>query len=309
MQSRRTPMLAIGLGLALATALCWAVSAALYRRGEEGVPSIAANFVRVIPPFAVLSLLGLVLNVIPLVGSLSLTTIVLVVTSGLFAFVIGDNMYFVALRSIGVSRATPITALYPLFVVVIQVVVFLEAVHVLMVVAALCAVVGVGLLSSRGEKATGDAVSQSNRLLWLGVIMALGTAMCWSVSISLLAEVLKTTDLVLVAVLRLGVALLALAPIVLSRQTTRRGIAGSRRSWLLLGVGGTVGLALGYLAFGLALELADTTSATVLSSLTPLFAVIIGWRGLREKVGWRTIAGVLSCVAGILLTTVATALV
>jgi drug/metabolite transporter (DMT)-like permease len=70
-----------------------------------------------------------------------------------------------------------------------------------------------------------------------------------------------------------------------------------------------VGLALGYLTFGLALELADTTSATVLSSLTPLFALIIGWRGLRERVEWQTIGGVLGCVAGVVVTTLATALV
>ena len=309
MQGRRTQMLAIGLGLALVTALCWAISAALYRRGEEGLSSVTANFLRIIPPFLVLSVLGLVLNVIPLVSGLTLVTIVLIVTSGLFAFVIGDNMYFVALRSIGVSRATPITALYPLFVVVIQLVVFGEPVHLLMVVAALCAVAGVGLLSSRAEKPTGDSGSQSNRLLWLGVATALGTAVCWSISISLLAEVLETTDLVLVAILRLAVALVTLTPIVLSRQATRQGIVGSRRSWLLLGIGGTVGLALGYLAFGMALELADTTSATVLSSLTPLFAVIIGWRGLRERVGWRTLAGVLACIVGIILTTLATTLV
>lgn len=302
-------MLAIGLGLALVTAFCWAVSAAFYRRGEEGLSSVTANFLRIIAPFVVLSVLGLVLNVIPLAGGLPLITIVLIVTSGLFAFVIGDNMYFVALRSIGVSRATPITSLYPLFVVVIQVVAFGEPVHLLIVFAALCAVAGVGLLSSHSEKATGDSVAQSNRLMWVGVLTALGTAMCWSISISLLAKVLETTDLVIVAVLRLAVALLTLTPIVLSRQVTRRGIVGNRRSWLLLGIGGTVGLALGYLAFGLALELADTTSATVLSSLTPLFAVIIGWRGLREKVGWRTVGGVLACIAGIILTTLATALV
>jgi DME family drug/metabolite transporter len=302
-------MLAIGLVAALGTALCWAVSAALYRRGEEGLSSITANWVRVIPPFLVLSLFGLVLNLLPLVGGLTLINVVLIVTSSLFAFVIGDNLYFVALRSIGVSRATPLTALYPLFVVVIQVVLFSEPVHLLMVVAAFFAVAGVGLLGSQSEKPTENAAAQSNHLVWVGVVTALGTAVCWSVSISLLAEVLKTTDLVLVAILRLAVAMVVLTPIVLSRPATRQALVGTRRSWLLLGVGGTVGLALGYLAFGVALVFADTTSATVLSSLTPLFAVIIGWRGLREKVGWRTLAGVLACVAGLILTTLATTLV
>ena len=179
----------------------------------------------------------------------------------------------------------------------------------LMVFAALCAVAGIALLSSRAQESPNESTAKSNRLLWVGVLTALGTAMCWSVSISLLAKVLETTDLVLVAMLRLAVALLTLTPIVLSRQATRQGIVANRRSWLLLGIGGTVGLALGYLCFGLALELADTTSATVLSSLTPLFSVVIGWRGLREQVGWRTIGGVLACVAGIVLTTLATALV
>jgi drug/metabolite transporter (DMT)-like permease len=302
-------MLAVGLGLALVTALFWAISAACYRRGEEGLSSITANFVRVIPPFLVLAALALVAGVLPLVSSLTLWTIVLIVVSGLFAFVIGDNMYFVALRSIGVSRATPITYLYPLFVVAIQLTVFREPVHPLVMVAVVCAAVGVAFVSSGAKKAASASDSQSPRLLWTGVLTALGTAMCWGISISLLAEVLRTTDLVLVAILRLAVALLAMMPIVFSRQATRREVVGAGHSWLLLGIGGVVGLAVGYLTFASALELAGTTSATVLSSLAPLFAVVIGWRGLRERVGWRTVSGVLACLAGIILTTLAAALV
>jgi drug/metabolite transporter (DMT)-like permease len=178
-----------------------------------------------------------------------------------------------------------------------------------MILAAFSAVIGVILLGSQLDPSKSIESKVAQGTLWLGAAAAIATAASWSVSIILLSEVIETTHLVLVAVLRLVLSLVVLTPLALSTKAGREGFRIPRRSWLILGMGGIIALAAGYIAFTVGLLLAGTTPATILSSLTPLFAAVIGWRSLQERVGGRTIAGVLACILGIVLTAIAVSLV
>ncbi|MFX1562161.1 MAG: DMT family transporter [Promethearchaeota archaeon] len=301
-------MLILGLGAAIIAAFCWAVSAGLYRKGSETISPLTANLLRMIPVLGVLALVGLLLNIYPYSYSLTVIDLVLIVTSSLFAFVIGDWLYLLALQHIGVSRATPITATYPLFVLIIQVVFLSEPLNPLLLPAATGICIGIILLGSQIDPSTVATVAKSHLRLWVGAVAALATAISWSVSIVLLSEVLKTTDMILVAVLRLAIGLLVLTPLVMGRQVGRQEFKVNRRTWLLLGSGGIIALGVGYIAFAVALQIAGTTPATILSSLTPLFATVIAWRQIHERISWRTIIGVILCMAGIFLTAIASSL-
>ncbi|MFX1563954.1 MAG: DMT family transporter, partial [Promethearchaeota archaeon] len=237
---------------------------------------------------------------------LTANELLLILGSSLFAFVIGDWLYLLSLQYIGVSRATPITATYPLFVLVIQVFFLSEPLNIFLLPAAIVIFTGIILLGRQLVPSTAASAVKLNLRLWVGVLAAIATATSWSVSIVLLSEVLKTTDIILVAVFRLAIGLLVLTPFVVSRQAGRQELKVDRRIWLLLGSGGIIALGVGYLAFAFALQVAGTTPATILSSLTPLFAIIIGWRQIHERIGWQTLIGVLLCVTGILLTAIAT---
>ncbi len=299
----------LGLTAAVIAAFCWAVSAALYKKGAANVSPITANVLRSTPALATLAVIGLFLNVYPLTYLLTLSDMWLILGSSLFAFVIGDVLYFISLQRIGISRATPLTAIYPIFVVVLQFVFLHEVVHALMILAAFSAVIGVILLGSQLDSSISVDSKVAQRALWLGAAAALATAISWSISIIMLSEVLETAHLILVAILRLVIALVVLTPLALGTKKGRDGFRISRRAWWILGAGGIIALAAGYIAFTVGLLLAGTTPATILSSLTPLFAAIIGWRGLQEKVGWRTLAGIIACVLGIMLTAIAVSLV
>jgi len=292
-----------GMVASVAAAFCWAVSAALYKEGAEGISPMAANLMRVMPTLAAMAVGALLLNLYPLVSAITLIDVVLIVASSLAAFVVGDLLYFVALKKIGVSRATPITSTYPLFVVALQVVFLGEPVSLFIIFAAISAVTGVALLGSRlGSPSSDDGGRGGGR--W-GVVVAVATAVAWSGSIVMLSAVLETTNLILVAVLRLAVALAALTPLVVISRERRRELVSGKRAWGLLAAGGLVALGAGYVLFAFGILLAGTAPATILSSLTPLFATAIGWRALHEQVGWRTLAGVLCCVTGIMLTAIA----
>ncbi|MDO8055848.1 MAG: EamA family transporter, partial [Candidatus Hermodarchaeota archaeon] len=96
-----------------------------------------------------------------------------------------------------------------------------------------------------------------------------------------------------------------LTPIVVGQQVIWKRDLLTKKHWIYLSLGGTVALAVGYVGFALALQLVDTTSASVLSSLTPLFALVIGWRSLKERVNTWTVLAVVASVVGVALITLA----
>jgi len=302
-------MLILGIIAALVAAFSWAISAGFYKRGAQHVSPIAANLIRIIPPLIVLAVGALLLNLYAIIPFLSSCQLWLIFGSSLFAFVLGDALYFVTIQNIGVSRGVPLTAIYPLFVLVFQVLFLAQPISLLMIPAALITVVGVAILSHQLGTSTDADQALARRTKWIGVGAAIGTALCWSISILFLSEVLQTTNLVLVAVIRLVIAFIILTPLVIGQRLIQKQAPLSQRQLLYLGIGGLFALCLGYLAFALSLQLLDTTSAALLSSLTPLFAAVIGWRSLQERLDVKTVIGIIACFIGILLTALAVAIV
>lgn len=298
-------MLIIGIFAALTAALSWAISAAFYKSGAQNVSPIAANLIRVIPPLIVLAIGALFLNLYATIPFLDSRQLWLIFGSSLFAFVVGDALYFVAIQTIGVSRGVPLTAIYPLFVLVFQVLFLAQPISLLMFPAAFLTVAGVAFLSHQLETSPVADQARTRRIMWIGVGTAIGTALCWSISILLLSEVLQTTNLVLVAVIRLVIAFVILLPLMMGQRIIQKQAPLDQRQLLFLSIGGLFALCFGYLAFALSLQLLDTTSAALLSSLTPLFAAVIGWRSLQEQLDIKTVTGIIACFVGILLTTLA----
>lgn len=302
-------MIIIGIVAALIAAFSWAVSAAFYKTGAKDISPLTSNLIRILAPIVILAMAAAFLGLYSQIFLLSSWEWFLILGSSLFAFVLGDALYFVTIQNIGVSRGVPITATYPLFVLLWQILFLAQPTSLLMIPAALITVAGVALLGRQLNLSTQSEESITRHQIWVGIIAALSTALCWSVSILFLSSVLQTTNLVLVAVVRLAIAFAILTPLVIGQEYFKRDTVLTQRKLLYLSIGGLFALTLGYLAFALALQLMDTTSVALLSSLTPLFAAIIGWRSLHEHFDWKTLVAIIACVVGIVLTTLAVSLV
>lgn len=302
-------MLLIGVVAALIAAFSWAVSAAFYKTGAKDVSPLASNLIRILVPLLLLGVGALILGLYSQVFLLTSLDLFLIFGSSLFAFVIGDALYFVTIQNIGVSRGVPITATYPLFVLLWQVLFLAQLVHPLMIPAAIITVAGVALLGYQLNVSTQSENNITPRQMWIGLVAALSTAISWSISILMLSTVLQYTNLVLVAVIRLLIALAILTPLVIGQQVVKGGDSLTRQNLIYLTIGGLFALTIGYVAFALALQLMDTTSVALLSSLTPLFAAIIGWRSLQEHFDAKTLIAIIACVIGIILTAIAVSLV
>ena len=105
----------IGEIAALGTAVCWTLSAIAYKEGLKVLKPIFANIIR-----CTLTSLSIVFFLIffgraEILLNLPAYSIILLGISGILGLGIGDTLYMISLKYIGVSRTVPITCTYPLF--------------------------------------------------------------------------------------------------------------------------------------------------------------------------------------------------
>ncbi|MDI6847933.1 MAG: DMT family transporter [Candidatus Bathyarchaeia archaeon] len=105
----------IGEFAALGAAICWTVSAVLYKEALLRAKPISANIVRCVCTGVVLVVCLAVMGKFGVLTDLPLYAVVLTGVSGIIGLGFGDTLYMMSLKLIGVARAVPITCIYPLF--------------------------------------------------------------------------------------------------------------------------------------------------------------------------------------------------
>ncbi len=292
----------IGELAALGAALSWTVSALLYRKALEQVRPFSANVIRLSCTSAVLLVFLLVIGKLWVLTDLPVQIAVLAAVSGVIGLGVGDTLYLVSLRLVGVARAVPLTCTYPLFNLMWAVFLVGESLTLSSTFGAIVIVVGIWLLSYEKEP---DAQGVPRSILLRGVVAALVTAIMWSVSITLMnLAIQETPDLdhaLVINTLRaagVGGLLLVLSP-VLDRKSEFLKV--DRKTVLTLVIAGIVALGLGW--FFLTYSFVETleTRAVPISSTTPLFSTLTGIALLHEKITAKTAMGSVIIVVGIFL--------
>lgn len=291
----------IGELAALGAAISWTISAILYRKALSVVKPISANIVRCACTSLVLVVCLIVIGKFEILTNLSTFAVVLSCASGIIGLGLGDTLYMVSLKLIGVARAVPITCTYPLFSLLLTV--FLQGKEVALQVffGAAVIVFGVWLLTREDEKGSQGTVSLK------GVVAALATAVIWSISIAMidvavtLPEVGSFDGALAVNTIRvLGVAgtLLILSPM-LDKQLSF--LKMPKKTLVFLILAGVVALALGWFLLAYSFLQIPEARAVPISSTSPLFANIVGVVLLHEKITARNVFGSIIIVLGIFL--------
>jgi len=285
-------------------AVCWTVSSVLYKEALLKVKPVSANIVRCVCTGLVLVVFLVVVGRFWVLMDLPLYAVVLAGVSGIVGLGLGDTLYMVSLKLIGVARAVPITCTYPLFNLLLAVFLQREVVTLYVVFGTVVIVLGVWLISQKGE---GKAVVLQRKVLVKGVVSALATAVVWSVSIAMInvAVTLPETGSLghalavnAVRVSAVAVFLLASAPVI------DRGLGFmkmGRRTLVLLVSGGIVALALGWFFLTLSFIYIPESEAVPISSTTPLLATVSGIVFLHERVTAKDVVGSIMIVFGIFL--------
>ena len=290
----------IGELAALAAAFCWTLSPVLYKVALSDAKPIPANISRCISTtlflVACLGTSGRLWNL----ATLGIDSLLLASFSGIVGLFLGDTMYMMSLALIGVSRAVPISCAYPLFTTFFAVLFLGEGVTFFLLLGTVVIIVGTWLVSR--ERTGSSSVTRS--VLFKGVFIALATAIVWSVSVTLMDHALElsqmaTVDSALVVnTVRMSATtllFLALSPLIDRRFSFMKL---KRKTWVILALGGIVALGLGWVLLAVSLSQIETSRAVPISSVSPLFATIIGAFFLKEKVTVRIFIGSVLIVLG-----------
>lgn len=289
---------------ALGAAVCWAVAPILYRQALFSAKPFAANIVRCTTNAAVMLVLLFTVGWGGAVFRLPLSVVAVVVVSGVVGLGLGDTLYLYGLRSIGVSRAVPLAASYPLFALVWATALLNQPLALIAVVGAIVILMGIWLLSrERGD----STIHFTGKVMLTGVVVSLLTAVVWSVSITLMDVAVKmpgvsTLDanyaMLTVRIGAMAAVFLALSPFL---DRDKGFLKVNKKTVIELCVGGLVANALGWLLMNYSFLQIVESQAVPISSTTPLFSAFAGFLLFRERLSLNNVLGAMVIVAGVIL--------
>jgi drug/metabolite transporter (DMT)-like permease len=290
----------IGELAALGASLCWAIAPILYREALLSTKPVSANIVRCATNAGVMVVLLLIFGLAGTLARLPLNTMILVIVSGAVGLGIGDTLYMLGLKYVGVSRAVPLAATYPLFGLIWATTLLGQPLSIVEVVGAVVIIFGIWLLSREKRR---EDTGIKGRLVFIGLAVSLATAVVWSVSITMM-NVAVSGETALganYAIITLRIASVALLLMLLAPFIDKEhGFLKMKRSTVIaLCIGGLVANGVGWLLLNYSFLNTTLTRATVISSTSPLFAAVAGFTLFHEKMTTKAVLGAIAIVAGI----------
>jgi DME family drug/metabolite transporter len=283
----------------LGGAAAWAVVATVMRSLSNRINPIMVNALRCAFGSLTIAVLIVLVGHVGLLLATPLPNVALIVVSGLIGQGLGDGAFVTSMKSIGASRAMPISSIQPLLTTFLAAAVLGERVSWLQGGGTILVLAAIYLLAfpygPLGQIRT-ILVSADRK----GILLALVAAVSWSSSTIILRQGLEGVDLLSANFLRMTTAGIMLVSIQMLTSRRAAFIGLDRRALVPFVVTGVVGTlsALGYLS---AVAYAGAAKASVLTSTTPLFGLPLSIFVLHERVNRRIVTGSLICVFGIWL--------
>lgn len=119
-------------------------------------------------------------------------------------------------------------------------------------------------------------------MIFTGVFIAIGTVLCWTVSVQFFEAASKRVGPTPVNIIRIGIALLLFGLFLLIRDGIPVPLHFPMRAWILLGLSGVVGFFIGDIFLFKALVEIGPRLTMLLHSLAAPTAAVIGWIFLDE---------------------------
>jgi len=285
--------------LALMVAVVWALPPLLYRKALPKVGYLEANLVR--SAFGALFLLCVFLATFHQFPSVPLGALSLLFLAGITNLVIGDTLFFISLKRVGISRTQPIASSYPLFSMILAGVLLGEGITLSTIVGTPMIVLGIAIVSLTGN--------ENNKTLHSGVVTfftgtpyALGSAFCYAVGF--ITYKFAMADGGIDPIFATCVRYLAIIPtlmiLVMVNKPNRVRSLG-KRDVVRLAIGGILDVGIGGTLMFVSLKLGNASTTIPLMSVTPLFTLVLAAQYAGEKMSRRLLIGTVITVAGIVM--------
>jgi len=294
-------MLHAGELAALGTALCWACAANFFMASGRRIGSVQLNRLRLLVAGVLLAATLWITHGAPWPVWATQRQLLLLGASGLAGFALGDTFYFRALVILGAGPAALLVALSPVFTALFAWLWMGEALGLRAYAGMFVTVGGVALVMyGRHQDVEPHAEGSAAAGILYGVISAVGAAAGYVLSKMGLGGSMDALSGTLVRV----VAAAGAVWIVALCRNALRGVPDAlrdRKAVRSMIAGSVFGPFLGVTLSLFALQHAPAAVATSIFAISPLFAMAIGARFHRERVGVRAVVGALLAVSGVVL--------
>ncbi len=287
----------IGELFALMAALAWAVGAVFDRIGLTKIPPLIANTMRSIPAAVFTLIITVLIEGLNPLAEVAVIDVIYIIAGTTLALVIGDYLFLLSLRRLGVSKTMPIVSIYPVFALIGSAL-FLNEDITFFIIGGIAAIVTGILFISRSRNQNVEEVNSNNKILLIIPVIA---ALMWGFSQVFFGLALLNTPPLTMTTIRLiyfSVLLVTFNLTVGDRSFYKK----YNSYWGKMStIGGFLSLALGGLFLILGLSYAGVARTSPLTSVTPMFSTILAVIFLKERLDLNICIGTALIILGIIL--------
>ena len=285
--------------LALMAAVIWAFPPLLYKKVLPKASYLTVNLLRSV--FGAAFLLPVFLVMFHQFPRVPLGALSLLFLAGITNMVIGDTLFFISLKKVGISRTQPIACTYPLFSMILAAVVLSEGTNFSIIVGTPMIVLGIAIVSLTGNE--NNKTTHFGAVQFLtGTPYALGSALCYAVGFVTYKFAMTNggIDPIFASCVRYLVIIPTLMTLVMIKKPDRLRSLG-KRDVVRLAIGGILEIGIAGTLMFVSLKLGDASRTIPLMSTTPLFTLALAVQYAGEKMSLRLLIGTVITVAGIVI--------
>lgn len=286
---------------ALATSVCWTLTALAFEYAAKRIGSLALNILRLVVALVLFTLISLVTTGAPVPLGVGADAWFWLILSGLVGFVFGDIFLFQAYADIGARTSLVIFSSSPLLTALLSLPILHEQLGLLSVIGMLVVVGGIALAVSRGSEGSssaGDAVPVGRRIRGIACAFLGALGQSGGLILSKLGapdmNPFAATQIRVIAGLAGFMVMLAL----LRKGPELRAAFTRRRVLAVLSIGAFFGPFLGVTLGLFAVQRSNAGIAATLMGLSPVLILIPAMLFKKEKIRVVEILGAVLAVAG-----------
>lgn len=232
------------------------------------------------------------------------------IISGL-SVTVGDLMYFISLKKIDASRAYPLTQLSLIFVYPFAFIFFDEEITISVFIGGILILLSIFFLSKKdtsidrnGDNSKNKEKNQENSEdVLVGVILALGAAFCWGISIVSFHQArIIAGDVFVTNFMRICFATAFISVLGIFQKDYYSGFKKENypnlKYYAFMGIAGSLSLGLADSLFYMAAEINGLVLTATITANTPMIQLILSIIILKEKFRRRFLIGISLIILG-----------
>jgi len=290
----------IGESAALATAVCWTITAIAFELAGKKVGSLPVNLIRLVIAFFIIGIFSYFRKGMFVATDASNELWLWLSISGIIGFVIGDLLLFQAFVVIGARLSMLIMALSPPMSALLGYFILNENLSLVNMLGMAVTIAGIAIVVLNKEKKS-DQVQVSYPIK--GILLAIGGAFGQALGLVLSKYGMKDYDPFLSTQIRIIAAIIGFAVLfsVLGIWPKVFSALRNKPAMLSISIGSVFGPFLGVSLSLLAIQYTTTGIAATIMSIVPILIIVPSIVIFKEKVKAKEIIGAVIAVCGVIL--------